>query len=120
MTTDSVVSKLIQVARLYYVYDLNQQQIADKLGISRPGVSRLLQEARDRGIVRINIIDIEGTGADLEKSLEEKFGLKKAIVIPLEGVSDDSDLKERLGIVASTYIDSRVEEGTILGVAWGS
>ena len=120
MTTDSVVSKLIQVARLYYVYDLNQQQIADKLGISRPGVSRLLQEARDRGIVRINIIDIEGTGADLEKSLEEKFGLKKAIVIPLEGVSDDSDLKERLGIVASTYIDSCVEEGTILGVAWGS
>jgi deoxyribonucleoside regulator len=120
MAADPIVSKLVQVARLYYVYNLNQQQIADKLGISRPGVSRLLQEARDKGIVHIEIVDIEGIGAGIEKSLQEKFSLKKAVIVPMDGVTDDSELKERLGIAAAHVIDEFVREGTVLGVAWGS
>jgi deoxyribonucleoside regulator len=120
MSSNPITAKLIEVARLYYLYNLSQQQIADKLSISRPGVSRLLQEARDRGIVRIEIVDVEGTSADLEKSVEEKFGLKKAVVVPMEGATDDAGRKTRLGMVAAQFLDSCIEEGTILGLSWGS
>jgi len=40
-------SLLVEIARLYYEHNFSQQKIASKLGISRSGVSRLLQRARD-------------------------------------------------------------------------
>ena len=120
MDSNPVVERLIHVARLYYQYDLSQQQIADKLKISRPNVSRLLQEARNRGIVRVEIVDVSGSGADLESSLQQKFRLKKAVVVPNEGASDDHGLKQRLGMAAARLLDSFVEKGTVLGISWGS
>ena len=44
---------VLEAARLYYEHNFNQAQIATKLEVSRPGVSRLLQEARDNGIVKL-------------------------------------------------------------------
>jgi deoxyribonucleoside regulator len=44
-----------QAARLYYQDDLNQRQVANELGVSRPTVSRLLTQARREGIVQISI-----------------------------------------------------------------
>ena len=46
---------MIETARLYYEHHFSQQLIANKLGISRPGISRLLQRAREAGIVKIEI-----------------------------------------------------------------
>ena len=40
----------IEVARLYYESDYSQQEIANKLGISRPKVSRLLKSAKGENI----------------------------------------------------------------------
>ena len=45
----------IDVAKLYYKSDYSQQQIANKLNLSRPTVSRLLQYAKEKGFVQINI-----------------------------------------------------------------
>jgi len=120
MPSDPILARLIKVARLYYLYNLSQQQIADKLKISRPGISRLLQEARDRGVVRIEIVDPEGNGADIERSLREKFGLKKSVVVPLEGASDETGLRQRLGMAAARILDSLVVEGSVVGISWGS
>src|SRR5690606_37952383 len=46
---------LSKVSTLYYTRGLTQQEIADRLHISRPKVSRLLQEALNHNIVRISI-----------------------------------------------------------------
>lgn len=43
-------------ARLYYLEDANQAEVAKHLGTSRATVSRLLAEARRHGIVRIEVI----------------------------------------------------------------
>jgi deoxyribonucleoside regulator len=120
MASDPLLARLIKVARLYYLYNLSQQQIADKLKISRPGVSRLLREARDMGVVRIEIVDPEGNGADIERSLREKYRLKKAVVVPNEGASDEAGLKQRLGMAAARVLDGLVREGSVVGVSWGS
>jgi deoxyribonucleoside regulator len=119
-TPDELRARLVQVARLYYLYNLSQQQIADKLRISRPGVSRLLQEARDRGLVRIEIVDPDGNGADLERTLRERYGLMKAVIVPNEGARDDASLKARLGLAAARFLDGVLRDGSVLGVSWGS
>ena len=45
---------LTRVSKMYYEQSLTQQQIADRLYLSRPKVSRLLKQARDEGTVPIH------------------------------------------------------------------
>ncbi len=68
-------------ARLYYLEDATQAQVAKVLGTSRPTVSRVLAEARARGIVQIRVQDPRA--ADLERSgatLGEALGLRRVWV----------------------------------------
>ncbi|MFH1851807.1 MAG: sugar-binding transcriptional regulator [Candidatus Neomarinimicrobiota bacterium] len=110
---------LVEAARLYYEHGLSQQQIAQKLGVSRPGVSRLLQSAREQGIVTITINDPTNRGTRREAGLVEKYGLKQAVVVPDDG-TDYHLLQKRLGLAAAQLLDGFLEDGIILGVSWGT
>ena len=110
---------MIETARLYYEHHFSQQQIANKLGISRPGISRLLQRARETGIVKIEIIDPESKGTALEAKLKKKYKLKDIIIVPNEN-EDNTIVKQRLGKSAVNYLDHLIEDNMILGVSWGT
>ena len=112
------MSLLVEAARLYYQHDFSQQQIADRLGISRPGVSRLLRRAREEGIVRIEIRDPFEKGTRLESSLREKFGLKKVIVVPAD--ERPASIKKHLGQATVGYLETLINDNMILGVSWGT
>lgn len=119
LKTSDKTSSLVEVAKLYYEHDYSQQEIARKLGISRPSVSRMLQKAREFGIVRINIFDPEQRGSHQEEALKKIYGLKKVILVPNEDATD-LVIKQRLGFVAARYLDELVEDGITVGVSWGS
>lgn len=51
------ISQSVEVAKLYYIDELDQKEIARKLDVSRPTVSRLLQYARENKIVNVDIHD---------------------------------------------------------------
>ena len=53
----SDLDQLVQASRLYYELGETQHAIAERLGVTRPQVSRLLKRARAEGIVEIRIID---------------------------------------------------------------
>lgn len=110
---------LVEAARLYYEHGLSQQQVAQKLGVSRPGVSRLLQAAREQGIVTITITDPTNRGTRLEARLVEKYGLKNAVVVPDDG-TDYYLLQKRLGLAAAQLLDGFLGDGIVLGVSWGT
>ncbi len=110
--------KLVEVARLYYEHQFSQIEIARKIGISRPGVSRMLQSARDQGIVKIEVVDPDMLGTQLELSVKEKYGLKHVIVVP-EDV-DAGQVKKRLGIATVKYLEQLLSPDAILGLSWGS
>ena len=48
-------AEMAEVARLYYVRELTQQDIANRLGVSRFKVLRLLEQARAQRVVRFEI-----------------------------------------------------------------
>lgn len=112
-------TQLVEAARLYYEHNFSQERIALKLGISRPTVSRLLQSARDEGIVRIEIVDPLHRGTQIEDQLRKIFQLKKAVVVPNDGEADHI-IKQRLGEAAVILLDQLVEEGITLGVSCGT
>lgn len=74
---------LYRAARLYYLEDATQAEVADALRTSRPTVSRLLAEARATGIVHIEVREPGAVSiSDLEARLTETLGLRAAYVTP--------------------------------------
>ena len=70
-----------KVSALYYLRHHTQQEIAERLRVSRPTVSRLLQEARDLGYVQITVASPRGLHLDLETSLEDQFKLQTVHIV---------------------------------------
>ncbi|TAG18174.1 MAG: HTH domain-containing protein, partial [Rhodobacterales bacterium] len=80
---------VIQVAWMYYQDGRNQQDIAEALGISRATVVNYLQEAREKGLIRITLAAPAFTTHRLALELSERFGLRGAYVIPDEGTTNE-------------------------------
>ena len=73
---------LYSAAALYYLGDANQAEIAERLGTSRPTVSRLLSEARRRGIVRIDVMPpAVANEARLSSQLAKALGLDAVYLV---------------------------------------
>ncbi|MCT8975644.1 sugar-binding transcriptional regulator [Clostridium sp. CX1] len=109
----------VEVARLYYQSDYSQQQIATQLGISRPTISRLLQYAKEKGYVRIDIMD---PFADLDKlahQLKEKYNLRDVRVV-FSPTDDHISIREYISKEAAEYLQDTIKNGDILGVSWGT
>ena len=75
---------LSKIAYLYYIENLNQSQIAAKLGIYRTSISRMLTEARNAGIVKIEIENFDTNMFKLENYVKEKYSLESLEIIPNE------------------------------------
>lgn len=123
-TSNSIDFRLIsKVSSLYYYQDLNQQEIANRLHLSRPKVSRLLKKAREEGIVQISVLSPESSFLELETQLENKFGLKEVLIVEsnLSGQQGDTSiLKRQIGLATANYLQRTISEGDVLGVSWGT
>lgn len=109
----------INAAKLYYESGYNQQDIAKELNLSRPSVSRLLQYAKDQGFVRIEIFDPIEDQRALSKKLIQAYGLKDACVVNVP-IDDEEDIKIYIGKCGASYINKIIQNGTIIGVGWGT
>ncbi len=109
---------LVQISKMYYMENKSQEEISKAVNISRSNISRLLKTSRDLGIVEIRINDTSSVGVYLQQQLKERFGLKDVIVT--QSNQDTITSSIRLGEAAANYLESRLEEGMLLGVAWGT
>jgi DNA-binding transcriptional regulator LsrR (DeoR family) len=105
----SSAAELAQVARLFYVRGLTKLEIAERLAISRFKVTRLLEQALDAGVVRIEIDEPVPVDERLAAELEAAFGLRTAVVAPAG----------RVAAAAAAALPGLVPAGGVLGVAWG-
>lgn len=111
---------LANVAQMYYIDELDQREIAERIGLSRSNVSRLLTEARRRGIVEIRIRRPLGRAHALEEELLEVFGIKEARVLASRpGSGADSALAE-VGALSARLLLERLQDGQSVGVSWGT
>ena len=109
----------IRVAELYYQLNNSQQEIASKLDISRPTVSRLLQYAKDKGYVQIKVTDPFMDLEMLEEELTSKYQLKD-VNIAFSPTDDYSEIKHYISIKAAEYLNEVIIDDTTIGVSWGS
>jgi deoxyribonucleoside regulator len=115
---DKKIERLIEVAQLYYEENLTQNEIAKRLGISRPLVSILLSEARATGVVTITINHVENAQQLAEQRLEAAFRIRRAVVVPDGGSADETD--NAVAAEAYRLCFASGAQWKHIGVGWGS
>jgi DNA-binding transcriptional regulator LsrR (DeoR family) len=116
---DDRLEFLGQVAAWYYEDDLDQSAIARRIGKSRSMVSRLLREARDRGLVETRVRFPLRTDESLELRLREVFELSEVRVLSSGNLDYDAMLR-RLGRLASRVVQARLHSGMHVTIGWGA
>jgi DNA-binding transcriptional regulator LsrR (DeoR family) len=114
----SQLATMVEVAHLYYEENLSQQEIADRLNVSRSLIALLLKKAREQGIVQIQIRDPQNVFQDLALQLQERFHLKHAEVVSSAHLSTLLT-RRAVGNAAAQFLDRNLQDGDILGLAWG-
>lgn len=111
---------MIKIARLYYESGMTQDAISQKLRLSRPRVSRLMQEAIESGVVKISIAQEPGGYTDLERILENKFGLIEVVVGDISNPDSPEQVSKDLGQVSADFFSRIVQDGDTVGLTWGA
>lgn len=110
-------SLVIKTAWYYYIENMTQQKISEKLGISRMRVIKLLEKARQTGIIQFRITQERSQHLQSEQKLVEKYSLKDAFVIPAP--PSGAILNESLATAAAMYISDRMTDNTYLNMGYG-
>ena len=106
-----------RVARQYYLEGVSKIDIDERLGISRFRVARLLDSARESGLVRIEIGLPGGVlDAGLSAELCSAFGLRQAFVFNFG--DDESPLRQRLGEAVGQVLMDLITPTDVLGLSW--
>lgn len=110
---------MVQVAQMYYMDGLTQENIANQLGISRSSISMILSEARNYGIVDIKIKNPQNNNDELSEMIRNEFNLKSCYVVPV-----NAKLVKILTKVVATQgaflSEKEIKSHSSLGVAWGT
>lgn len=110
---------ILKVSELFYRAGLSHTEIASRLRLSRFQVARLLRTALEDGYVTVKILEPDRWHSGLERQLEERFGLRAAIVVDSEDTGG-GEARQRVADAAGRYLCDVLTDGDVLGISLGS
>lgn len=105
-----------RIAWYYYHDNITQGDIGRMFNLPRIKVSRILEKARESGMVEVRIHSPYQSCLSLEQSLRARFALKEVRVIPSGA---PGDITARLGNAAALFLMQHLSRGDSLAVGWG-
>lgn len=123
LTRETETDLAVRAAWLSFVGGYTQEQIAQRLGVSRVKVHRLSALAQDLGFVKVSIEhDLVSTVA-LENRLVERFGLGNCILVPNmdDATNGQSSTMAALGAAGARFLSRYLdrEPAKTIGISWG-
>jgi DNA-binding transcriptional regulator LsrR (DeoR family) len=107
---------LAKAARLYYLDDRSQDDVAAFLGTTRSNVSRMLRQARDLGIVEIRVVAPAQRDQELERVLRARHRLVDVRVLE---TGPETDVLGGVGSLAAHWLDETLQDGQVVALSWG-
>lgn len=84
-------------------------------------ISRALTRCQKEGVVKISVVQPSNIFLNLEKGIEERYGIKQAIVVDTEDDASDHTIKRAIGSAAAHYLETRLRPKDFIGVSsWSS
>ncbi|KAA9395102.1 transcriptional regulator [Kocuria coralli] len=112
-------SALYQAAELYFVQGMTMGAVAERFDVSRSTVSRMLAEAKERGIVTMTLRMPDNRSDRLSRRIHDLFGVTAHIAGTRRGARSAQRL-EAVSRYAANLLTEWVTDGCIVGVAWGT
>ncbi len=119
MAQDKVLASrtlLHTVAKMHYVSDMPQVEIARRLDLSTATVSRLIKRAREEGIVRIEVRELAAEDA-IGGEIAARLGLQQAIVV--DSTHDGGGIAALAAPVHALLRSLSPGAGSVLAIGWG-
>lgn len=110
-------SLMIKTAWYYYLDNMTQQRISEHLGISRMRVVKLLEKARNTGVIQFKIREDSVSRMHLERKLAEHYKLKDTLIAP--STPSGTSANENIARAAAMYISNRLEANTFINMGYG-
>ena len=119
-TMDRKTLQIFEAARLCYEMGLSQREVAQDLGVSPATLTRLLQKARELGIVKFTVQPPEDYSRDsdtLARQLEKVLGIEEAMIVPSS--LRPEVVRKELGYAAAKWIIRQLKFRTRIGFSGG-
>src|SRR5436190_689829 len=100
-------------AQLHHERGVHRCDIATRLGISQPRVSRLLAQAEEHGIVRTVVVALDGLYPEIEEAIDDAYGLRECHIVEVPG--GDEAIPHGLGAAAARYFGESTLWGPRVG-----
>lgn len=117
MAQSDVLRLVVRVARMYYEWGKKQSEIADQLGLSQATVSRLLNQAKDAGIIRISVSVPAGIFTELEEELVRRYNLRDALVVECSNDESERVIQREIGAAAAYYLETIIHPNEVVGIS---
>ena len=111
-------SLMVKAAWYYYFENMTQQAIADRLSISRMRVIKLLETARQTGVIQVRLRSDGVAMVEQSRQLIEKYNLKDVFLIP-ETDRDGGHPNESIARAGAMYIADRLGDNACINVGYG-
>lgn len=105
---------------LYYYEDMNQNEIASRLFLSRSTVSRLIKKARQVGIIELKIKEPWSRDLAMEDAIKTRFPLRIVRVLREEDDQPEENALDMLGKMAAFVINCDAHPEITFGLSWGT
>ncbi|MTD38837.1 sugar-binding transcriptional regulator [Erwinia sp. CPCC 100877] len=112
--------KILKIATMYYEQGLTQAQIAKKMHISRPVISKILQQAKEQRIVSISIKDETAYSVELGLRLEEMYHLRDVVVVPSNEQRPKEEIQRTVSQAAALFLKEQLQPEMKIGLSWGT
>lgn len=106
-------------AELYYLQQWKMEDIGKKLNLSRSSVSRLLETARNKGIVEFRINRPSDRSNKLSQQIKNRYSISAKVIEVSENATADERL-ETVGKETAKKLGNFFRPGITIGLAWGS
>lgn len=111
---------LLKAAILYYEQNMNQEQVAKAIGVSRPIVSKVLQIAKQEHLVEFFVKDVNKDVVELELALQQRYALNDVKVVSTRYDRSEEAVSNQVGLLSARYMRKVLDQVKTIGIGWGN
>ena len=112
---------MYRAAELFYIKGIQQKDISRELNVSTVTVSRLIQKAKEAGVINFRISEPYEKILILSERVKQRYGLRDVIIslYPNSKRPELKDAKQAVALEGAKYLQRRLTGSDIVGIAWG-
>ena len=108
---------MAKAAWYYYHEEMTQQQVSELLNLSRMKVIKLLEQARDTGIIQFRFRHDSASRLETEQKLMKQYELKDCFVVP--SPLSPATANDNVAKAASMYIANHISNEAFINIGYG-